>query len=142
MSVRHSSRHFRRILLLFALMGVVALLLPSVSSAAAAPSTSIKLSQNAVLVVPNQLNVEVALNCTAGYTYFVNVDVVEPTTSGFTIFGGGSNFGQCTGQQQKIAVSVFSFCCAPPWQLGDASATASVGAGPSDTDTKTIHITM
>jgi hypothetical protein len=142
MSVRHSSRRFRRILLLFGLMGVVALLLPSVSSAEAAPSTSIKLSQSAQLVVPNQVNVEVALNCTAGYGYFVNVDIVEPTTSGFTIFGGGSNFGQCTGQQQKIAVSVFSFCCAPPWQLGDASATATAYAGPIDTDTKAIHITM
>jgi hypothetical protein len=142
MSGEHSTRHFRRILLILGLMGTVALLLTSSATAASSPSTSIKLTQNAQLVTPNQLNVEVALNCTAGYGYFVNVDVVEPTSSGFTIFGGGSNFGQCSGQQQKIAVPVFSFCCAPPWQLGDASATATGYAGPLDTDTKTIHITM
>src|SRR5580765_2751027 len=110
MSVRHSSRQFRRVLPFIGLIGVIAVLLPSVSSAAPAPATSVKLSQHAQLVTPNQINVEVALSCTGGYGYFVNVDVVEPTTTGFTIFGGGSNFGQCTGQQQKIAVSVFSFC--------------------------------
>jgi hypothetical protein len=124
-------------------MGVIALLLPSFASAAASPSTSVKLSENAQLVTPNQINVEVALNCTAGFGYFVTVNVVEATSSGFTIFGGGSNFGQCTGQQQKLAVSVFSFCCgAPPWQLGDASASVVAFAGPMDSDTKTIHITM
>ena len=142
MSGEHSAPHFRRIVLLLGLMTMFALLIPSLGSAAPAPSTSVKLSENAQLVNPSQINAEVALNCTAGYGYFVNVDVVEPTTIGFTIFGGGSNFGQCTGQQQKVAVSVYSFCCAPPWQLGDASATATAYAGPIDIDTKTIHITM
>ena len=142
MSGEHSTRHFRRILLLFGLMGTIVLLLPSFASAEASPSTSVKLSQSARLINPSQINVEVAINCTAGYGYFVNADVVEPTTSGFTIFGGGSNFGQCTGQQQKVAVSVYSFCCAPPWQLGDASATATAYAGPIAIDTKSIHITM
>lgn len=133
----------RRIVLLLGLIGMIALLVPSFASAAAAPSTSVKLSQNAQLVNPGQINVEVALNCTAGYRYYVNVDVVESTSSGFTIFGGGWNCGQCTGQQQKVAVSVYSFCCyAAPWQLGDASATATAYAGPIDTDMKTIHITM
>lgn len=132
----------RRILLLLGLIGMIALLVPTFAGAASAPSTSVKLSQSAQLVNPSQINVEVALNCTAGYGYFVNVDVVEPTSIGFTIFGGGSNFGQCTGQQQKVGVSVYSFCCAPPWQLGDASATATAYAGPLDTDAKTIHITM
>jgi len=140
MSAQHPTRHFPRIPLLFGLIGTIALLLPSLASAAPSPSTSVKLSQSAQLITPNQINVEVDLNCTAGNGYFVNVDVVEPTTSGFTIFGGGSNFGQCTGQQQKIAVPVFSFCCAPPWQLGNASATATGFAGPIDTDTKTINI--
>jgi hypothetical protein len=142
MSGKHSTRHFRRIMLLVGLVAGISLLLSSVANAASSPSTSVKLSENAKLVIPNQINVEVALNCTAGYGYFVNVDVIEPTTSGFTIFGGGQNFGQCTGQQEKIAVPVYSFCCAPPWQLGDASATATAYAGPIDTDTKTIHITM
>jgi hypothetical protein len=142
MSEDHVTRHFRRILLFLGLMVTIAVLLPSFASAEASPSTSVKLSQNAQLINPGQINVEVAINCTAGYGYFVNVDLVEPTTSGFTIFGGGSNFGQCTGQQQKVAVSVYSFCCAPPWQLGDASATATAYAGPIAIDTKTIHITM
>jgi hypothetical protein len=142
MSGEHSTRHLRRILVAMGLTGMIAILVPTAARAAAAPSTSGKLSQNAQLVTPNQINVEVDVNCTAGFGYFVNVDVVEPTSSGFTIFGGGQNWGQCTGQQQKIAVSVFSFCCAPPWQLGDASATATTYAGPIDNDTKTIHITM
>jgi hypothetical protein len=142
MSGEHSTRHFRRIPLLLGLIGLIAVLVPSVAGAAASPSTSVKLSQSAQLVNPGQINTEVAINCTPGYGYFVNVDLVEPTSSGFTIFGGGSNFGQCSGQQDKVAVSVYSFCCAPPWQLGDASATATVYAGPIDTDTKAIHITM
>jgi hypothetical protein len=137
-----SSSPFRRILVLFGLVTVAAgLSLPSLASAAS-PPTSVKIAQNAQFINQFQINVQIDLNCTAGFGYFVTVDLVEPTSSGFTIFGSGSNFGQCTGQQQKIAVSVFSFCCAPPWQLGDASATATAFAGPIDNDTKTIHITM
>jgi hypothetical protein len=115
-----------------------ALVVPSVASADPA-QTSAKLSQNVQFTAFNQIDAQVTLSCTAGWGYSVNVDVVQPQGWGFTMFGGGWTFGQCTGQQQKLAVPVYPFGMGT-WLLGDASATLVACAGPCDQDTKQVHI--
>jgi hypothetical protein len=133
------SRPVRRILLVAGLAAIAAsLALPSVASADPTP-TSVKLSQNAQFAGGNQVNTQVTLTCTAGYGYFVNVNVVQPQGFGFTMFGGGSAYGQCSGQQQKLVVPVYPFNFGT-WLLGDASASVVACAGPCADDTKQIHI--
>jgi hypothetical protein len=129
-------RAFRRNLLLAGLAASLAL--PSVASADPAP-TSVKLSQTARFAGPSQIDSQVTLTCTAGYGYFVNVNVVQPQGFGFTMFGGGSAYGQCTGQQQKLAVPVYPFNFGT-WLLGDASGSVVACAGPCADDTKQIRI--
>ncbi len=129
-------RPLRRILLLAAIAASLAL--PSVASADPAP-TSVKLSQNAQFAGATQIDTQVTLTCTAGYGYSVSVNVVQPQGFGFTMFGGGWAFGQCTGQQQKLAVPVYPFGYGT-WLLGDASASVVACAGPCADDTKQIHI--
>ena len=132
-------RPVRRILLLAGLTATAAsLVLPSVASADPAP-TSVKLSQNAQFAGATQIDTQVTLTCTAGYGYFVNVNVVQPQGFGFTMFGGGSAYGQCTGQQQKLAVPAYPFNFGT-WLVGDASASVVACAGPCADDTKQIHI--
>jgi hypothetical protein len=133
------SRPVRRILLVAGLAAIAAsLALPSVASADPTP-TSVRLSQNAQFAGANQVNTQVTLTCTAGYGYFVNVNVVQPQGFGFTMFGGGSAYGQCSGQQQKFVVPVYPFNFGT-WLLGDASASVVACAGPCADDTKQIHI--
>jgi hypothetical protein len=133
------SRPVRRILLVAGLAAIAAsLALPSVASADPTP-TSLKLSQNAQFAGGNQVNTQVTLTCTAGYGYFVNVNVVQPQGFGFTMFGGGSAYGQCSGQQQKLVVPVYPFNFGT-WLLGDASASVVACAGPCADDTKQVHI--
>jgi hypothetical protein len=123
---------------LLALAAVAAsLVLPGMASADPVP-TSVKISQSAQFATPGELNTQVTLSCTAGYGYSVNVTVVQPQSWGFTLFGGGWTFGQCTGQQQKVAVAVYTF--GGTWLLGDASASVAACAGPCDSDTRQIHI--
>jgi hypothetical protein len=133
------SRPVRRILVLAGLAAIAAsLVLPSVASADPTP-TSVKLSQSAQFAGANQIDTQVTLSCTAGYGYFVNVNVVQPQGFGFTMFGGGSAYGQCSGQQQKLVVPVYPFNFGT-WLLGDASASVVACAGPCADDTKQIHI--
>jgi hypothetical protein len=133
------SRPVRRILVLAGLAAIAAsLVLPSAASADPTP-TSIKLSQSAQFAGANQIDTQVTLSCTAGYGYFVNVNVVQPQGFGFTMFGGGSAYGQCSGQQQKLVVPVYPFNFGT-WLLGDASASVVACAGPCADDTKQIHI--
>jgi hypothetical protein len=97
----------RRIALPAALAAVVAALaLPALASADPSP-TSVKLSQSAQFSQPWEIDTQVTLSCTPGFGYWVNVSVVQPQGWGFTLFGGGQTGGQCTGQQQKVAVAVF-----------------------------------
>ena len=132
-------RPIRRSLLLAGLAAFAAsLVLASVASADPAP-TSVKLSQNVQFTGSYQIAAQVTMICTAGYGYSVNVNVVQPQGFGFTMFGGGWVFGQCTGQQQKLAVPVYSFGYGT-WLLGDASASVVACAGPCADDTKQIHI--
>ena len=49
--------------------------------------------------------------------------------------------GLCTGQQQKLAIPVFSFYY-PGWQLGDAVASVTACSLGCADDTKAIHISL
>jgi hypothetical protein len=132
-------RPIRRILLLAGLAAIAAsVMLVSVASADPVP-TSVKLSQNVQFAGANQIDAQVTLSCNAGWGYSVNVAVVQPQGFGFTMFGGGWAFGQCTGQQQKLAVPVYPFGYGT-WLLGDASASVVACAGACADDTKQIHI--
>jgi hypothetical protein len=139
MSSANLARPFRRILLLAGAAAIAAaFVLPSVASADPAP-TGVKLSQTAQFAAANQIDAQVTLSCTAGWGYSVNVNVVQPQGFGFTMFGGGWASGQCTGQQQKLAVPVYPFGYGT-WLLGDASASVVACAGSCAGDTKQIHI--
>lgn len=131
----------------FAIAGLVALALAvgfATSSAAEQAEyqnsgpTTVKISQNAQFISPFQINVVVTLLCSAGSGYFVSVDVQQPQGFGQTTSGNGSTSGQCTGRQQKLAVSVYPFFGS--WQLGDAVASATACTVACGSDTKQIHI--
>lgn len=100
--------------------------------------TSVKISQNARFISSFQINVEVTLSCGAGAPYSVNVNVQQPEGFGSTTSGSGFASGQCTGRQQKLVVSVYSFF--DFWQLGNAVATATACTDTCGGDTKQIHI--
>ena len=101
--------------------------------------TTVKISQSAQFISSFQINVFVTLSCSAGSGYFVSVDVQQPQGFGFTTHGNGQTSGQCTGAQQKLAVSVFTFDGS--WQLGNAVASATACTAVCGSDTKQIHIT-
>jgi hypothetical protein len=100
--------------------------------------TTVKISQSAQFISSFQINVFVTVSCSAGSAYFVSVDVQEPQGFGFTTHGNGQTSGQCTGTQQKLAVSVFPFD--GTWQLGNAVASATACTAACGSDTKQIHI--
>jgi hypothetical protein len=101
--------------------------------------TTVKISQSAQFISAFQINVFVTISCPAGSGYFVSVDVQQPQGFGFTTHGNGQTSGQCTGAQQKLAVSVFPFD--GTWQLGNAVASATACTAACGSDTKQIHIT-
>jgi hypothetical protein len=103
--------------------------------------TTVKISQNAQFVSPFQINVVLTISCTAGAGYFASVDVQQPQGFGQTTAGNGSASGQCTGQQQKVAVPVYAFFFSTGWQLGNAVASATACTDTCGSDTKQIHIT-
>jgi hypothetical protein len=146
----HSSRRTRgpRFLsAVLAIAGFVALAL-TVGFAKANPSapagyqnngpTTVKITQNAQFISSFQINVVLTLSCSAGSGYFASVDVQQPQGFGFTTHGSGQTSGQCTGRQQKVVVSVFSFDGS--WQLGNAVASATACTAACGSDTKQIHI--
>lgn len=100
--------------------------------------TTVKITQNAQFISSFQINVVLTLSCSAGSGYFASVDVQQPQGFGFTTHGNGQTSGQCTGRQQKVAVSVYSFDGS--WQLGDAVASATACTAACGSDTKQIHI--
>jgi hypothetical protein len=144
------SRHVRTSRFLsavFAIAGLVALAAavgfarPTATAQAGYKSsgpTTVKITQNAQFISSFQINVVVTLSCPAGSGYFVNVDVQQPQGFGFTTSGNGQTSGQCTGAQQKVAVSVYTFNGS--WQLGNAVASATACTAACGTDTKQIHI--
>ena len=135
----------RSIVLLCALVVVAAsLLLPGAASAAPNPIT-VANGEKAQFISPFQINVPLTLACTAGSGYSLSVSVVQPQGFQFTLFGGGNASGQCTGQQQKLAVPAFPFTPFPGfgWTLGDAVATVDAcqfAPFACNGDTKAIHI--
>ena len=147
----HPSRHIRTPRLLsaaFAIAGFVALALAvgfARSNAATQAGyktsgpTTVKISQTAQFISSFQINVFVTLSCSGGSAYFVSVDVQQPQGFGFTTHGNGQTSGQCTGAQQKLAVSVFPYDGG--WQLGNAVASATACTNACGTDTKQIRIT-
>ena len=100
--------------------------------------TTVKITQNAQFISSFQINVVLTISCTAGSGYFASVDVQQPQGFGFTTHGNGQTSGQCTGRQQKVAVSVFTFDGS--WQLGNAVASATACTTACGSDTKQIHI--
>jgi hypothetical protein len=145
------SRHIRSPRVLsaaLAIAGFAALAMVGFAkSNAAAPTgyknagpTTVKISQNAQLIASFQINVQVTLSCSTGSAYFVSVNVQQPRGFGQTTSGSGYTSGQCSGAQQKLVVSVYSFFGPDQWQLGDAVASASACTAACGTDTKQIHI--
>jgi hypothetical protein len=144
----HSSRRPRFLAAALAIAGIVALALavgfakanPFVQAGYGNPGgpTTVKITQNAQFISSFQINVVVTLSCSAGAGYSVEVDVQQPQGFGTTTFGNGFTSGQCTGRQQKLAVSVFAFFNS--WQLGDAVASATACTAACGSDTKQIHI--
>jgi hypothetical protein len=118
---------------------VAALAVPATASADPIP-TRVAISNNANYVSNWQINVELALSCTPGWQYWVNVQVIQP--QGFTqAFGNGFVNGLCTGQHQKLAVPVYAFGW-PGWQLGNAVASVTACAEGCDTATREIRISL
>jgi hypothetical protein len=146
----HPSRHIRtpRVLsAVLAIAGFVALALavgfgkPTTAAQAGYKNsgpTTVKISQSAQFISPFQINVQVTISCPAGSAYFVDVNVQQPQGFGQTTSGEGSTSGQCTGAQQKLAISVFPFF--GTWQLGNAVASASACTAACGSDTKQIRI--
>jgi hypothetical protein len=142
------SRTPRFLSVVFAIAGFVALAMavgfarPNAAAQAgykaSGGGTTVKISQSAQFVSSFQINVVVALSCSAGSGYFVSVDVQQPQGFGFTTHGNGQTSGQCTGAQQKLAVSVYTFDGS--WQLGNAVASATACTATCGSDTKQIHI--
>jgi hypothetical protein len=102
--------------------------------------TTVKISQSAQFIAPYQINVFVTLSCNAGSAYSVYVTVQQPQGFGQIKQGNGQAYGQCTGAQQKLGVSVYSFD-GNSWQLGNATASATAcTAVACGSDTKQIRI--
>ena len=114
----------RNLRILSALAAVAALAVPAGALAAPDP-TRASLASQATYVSPGLINLEVRLSCSAGLGYSVFANALQQEGSFVRTWGDGSTSGMCTGQTQKIAVSVFAFSF-PGWQLGDALAQVHV----------------
>jgi hypothetical protein len=149
----HPSRHIRTSRFLsavFAIAGFVALVMevgfarPDAAAQAGYRNpgpTTVKISQSAQFISPFQINVVVTISCNVGSGYGVSVDVQQPQGFGQTTTVHGDTSGQCTGSQQKLAVSVFPFFpFFGGWQLGNAVASASACTAACGSDTKQIRI--
>lgn len=129
------TRTFIRLALM--LTALAPLAVPATASADPIP-TRVAISQNADYVSNGLINVQLALSCTPGWWYSAQVQVIQPR--GFwQVFGNGFVNGPCTGQHQKLAVSVFAFSF-PGWQLGNAVASVNACALGCDTATREIRI--
>lgn len=121
------------------LTALAPLAIPATASADPIP-TRVAISHTAYYVTSGQLDVQLSLSCTPGWGYSAQVQVIQP--HGFTqVFGNGFVSGLCTGQQQKLAVTVFSFSF-PGWQLGDAVASVTACSLGCDTATRELRITL
>lgn len=112
---------------------------PAAATAAPAP-TRVAVSANAYYVTSGLITLEVTVKCPPGSGYNVNAQVIQPR--GFSQTQGSSFLsGMCTGQHEKLAVSVSSFMF-PGWQLGDAVASVTACALGCDDATRGIHIDL
>ena len=121
------------------LTALAPLAVPATANADPIP-TRVAISQTAYYVTSGTMVVQLSLACTPGWNHFTQVQVVQP--QGFTqVFGNGFVSGPCTGQHQKLAVTVFSSFF-PGWQLGDAVVSVIACAEGCDTATREIRITL
>jgi hypothetical protein len=119
------------------LTALAPLAMPATASADPIP-TRVGISQNAYYLTSGTMDVQLAVSCTPGWWYYAQVQVIQPQGS-TQVFGSGYVSGLCTGQQQKLAVSVFSYSY-PGWQLGDAVVSVTVCAEGCDSATREVHI--
>jgi hypothetical protein len=126
----------RRTLMLLAAL-VTALGAVSVAQADPSPTTA-RISEGAQFVNQGQINLQVTVSCTPGYGYNVQASVVQPQGWNQS-FGNGYASGACSGQQQKLALPVYTMFY-PGWQLGDAVVSVTTCAASCTDDTKAIHI--
>ncbi len=127
--------HLRSMLILAV---AAALAVPAAASADPNP-TRVSLAPQATFVSPQQINLEIGLNCTEGLFYSVGASVLQQQGPFTQVFGSGFANGQCTGQHQKVAIPVFTFFF-PGWQLGEAVANVFACAFTCDSTARTIRI--
>ena len=120
------------------LSALAPLAVPATASADPTP-TRVAISQNAYFLTEGLINVQLTLSCTPGWGYFADVQVIQPRPGFGQAFGNGFVNGLCTGQHQKVAVSVRAFSF-PGWQLGNAVASVNACSLGCDTATREIRI--
>ena len=125
-------RHVRLVTPLLATAAILAI--PSVASADKTPPRA-SIAAKAILVSPEQINLEVRLKCEEGESYYIVADVFQQK------WGIGVATGQCTGGNQDVTVQVNPSSEIPPWQVGAADAYINFGT-PTDFDSeaRTIRI--
>ena len=122
------------------LAAVAALALPAAANAGPDP-TRVSFASHASYVSPQQLNLEVRVSCSTGLSYGVGASVLQQQGPFVQTYGDGFASGVCTGQTQKVAVSIFSFSY-PGWQLGDAVASVYACAFTCDSSSREIRIAL
>lgn len=130
----------RHVRLIVALAAAAVLAAPVAASAASNP-TRASIPSTADYVSPQQINLEVALQCDEGLFYSLYGRVLQQQGSFTQLFGDGGTSGPCTGRHQKVALSVYAFSF-PGWQLGDALASISVCAFTCEQDARSIRIVL
>lgn len=130
----------RQIRVIVVLAVAAALAAPAAASAASNP-TRVSIPSTADYVSPQQINLEVALQCEEGLFYSLFGRVLQQQGNFTQVFGDGGTSGPCTGRHQKVALSVYAFSF-PGWQLGDALASISVCAFTCEQDARSIRIVL
>lgn len=115
-----------------------------VGVAVAQTTTRVSIGANALLVGFNpffgnsQVNVPLKVEC-GGLTGSVSVFVSQQRPPFGVQTGSGAKNVTCNNQQQDVLVTV-SGSGFPGFELGEASASATLFASATDTDERTIHI--
>ncbi len=122
------------------LAAIAALAVPVAATAAPSP-TRVSIAQNATFISSQQVNVELTVDCTPGYSFGGQVELVQPSVWYGHLSAWGYVGGLCSTQHQKIAVPIFGYYDGG-WQLGDAVVSVNIQSAGSATATREIHIVM